>query len=412
MKVGYKQTVIIGICAGIAGYKIIDLIRILKSKNILVEVIMTRNAVKMFGKELFEKESGRSVLTDLMEDDFDYRQVLEKRQVEHIKVADCADIFVIAPATANIIGKIANGIADDLLTTVLMAAEAPVLLCPSMNVHMWNNPVFQENLHNLKRLGFYIVPPDKGKLACGYEGVGRLADVQNIASEISQLLYKKNSLKGKKIMVTAGGTSEPIDAVRTVTNRASGKMGVAIAEECCLRGAKVLLLKSVTATAAGRHKDTSMIMETFETSSDLEQLIKKHAKNYDVIFHTAAVSDFIPEKLADKKIDSRKSFSLAMKKTPKILHKIKSWHPKIIQIGFKAVYKENEDNLIRIGIEKLKVSRSDYIAVNDVGREGIGFGADDNEVYIISREGFVEKIPRRSKSEIARRLVEVIFSLD
>ncbi|MBI4990874.1 bifunctional phosphopantothenoylcysteine decarboxylase/phosphopantothenate--cysteine ligase CoaBC [Candidatus Gottesmanbacteria bacterium] len=435
-----KYTIVIGVSSGIAAYKIVDLIKILKYKNIEIEVIMTNTAVKIFGVEMFEKAAGKKVYTDLVPDGFDYREVLKKREVEHIKLADAASLFVIAPATANIIGKIAAGIADDFLTTTILATEAPVLVCPSMNIHMWENPIVQKNLDELKKLGYFILHPDSGQLACGYEGVGRLAHPQKIAEEILRLLYEKEKLKGKKIIITAGGTSEPIDAVRTITNRASGKMGTAIAQECYLRGADVLLLKSKTAVGTNAPQDTSGVaswkfdpgsllreldpgsyrghdspdggvikIEIFETAKNLEELIKKYIKNYDILFHTAAVSDFLPEKIIDKKLDSQKPVVLKLRPAPKILHQIKSWNKKIKLVGFKAVYKLEEKELIDAGIKKLKESNSDYIIVNDVGKEGVGFGVDTNEVYIVSPKGFLVKIPKASKKEVARKILDYIF---
>ncbi|MBI3380061.1 bifunctional phosphopantothenoylcysteine decarboxylase/phosphopantothenate--cysteine ligase CoaBC [Candidatus Gottesmanbacteria bacterium] len=400
-----KHKVVIGITSGIAAYKIVDLIKILKTQNIKVEIIMTATAVTMFGKEMFEKASGKKVYTDLITNDFDYQEVLKKREVEHIKIADTASLFVIAPSTANIIAKVAAGIADDFLTTTLLATTAPVLVCPSMNVHMWTNPIVQENLAKLKGMGYFIKEPDSGELACGYKGVGRLSEPAKIADEILKLLSNSDKLKRKKIIVTAGGTSEPIDAVRTITNRASGKMGSAIAEACFLQGAEVLILRAKNSIIP-RYDIKS---EVFETAKDLENLAKKYVKSYDVIFHTAAVSDFIPENKLDKKLDSGQSFTLKLKSVPKILHKIKSWNPKIKLIGFKAVYKLSEKELIDTGMKKLRESKSDFIIVNDVGKEGVGFAVDTNEVYIISTKGFVEKIKKAPKKEIAGKILDFVF---
>lgn len=405
-----QSSVVLGVSSGIAAYKIVDLIKILKNKNIGVEIIMTSTAVKMFGVEMFEKAVGKKVHTDLITQDFDYRQVLKNREVEHVKLADNAALFVIAPATANIIGKLANGLADDFLSTTLLAVTCPVLICPSMNLNMWGNPIVQENLTKLSNFGYQVMSPDSGQLACGYDGVGRLAEPEKIAEEIFQLIKKREKLKGKKIIVTSGGTSEPIDAVRIITNRASGKMGVAIAQECYLRGADVLLLKSVTAVDINMPQSGGIKIEIFETAKDLEGLVKKYAKNYGVLFHTAAVSDFIPEKYIDDKLDSKKPFNLILKPAVKILHKIKSWNPKIKLIGFKAVYKLPEKELINVGIKKLKESKSDFIIVNDVGKEGVGFGVDTNEVYIISPKGFLAKIPKAPKKEVAYKILDYIFA--
>ncbi len=400
-----KSKVIIGVSSGIAAYKIIDLVSILRDKKLEVCIIMTRHAAKMFSISEFEKVSNHKVYTDLFPKGFDYKAVLNKREIDHVKVADSASLFVIAPATANIIGKIANGIADDFLTTTILATQAPILVFPSMNPHMWNNPIVQENIRKLRNQGFYIYTPSSGRLACGYEGEGRLPDIKIISEEIFKMLAFQDRLKGKKVIVTAGGTSEPIDAVRTITNRASGKMGAAIAEACFMQGADVLLLRAKTSIQSR----FSIKEEIFETAKDLEDLIKKYVKNYDILFHTAAVSDFIPEKILDKKLESKKSFTLKLKSAPKILHQIKSWNPKIRLVGFKAVYKLPEKELIKVGMNKLKESKSDYIIVNDVGKEGVGFAVDTNEVYIISPNGLLAKIARAPKKEIARKILDYIL---
>jgi phosphopantothenoylcysteine decarboxylase/phosphopantothenate--cysteine ligase len=410
-----NKTIVIGISSGIAAYKIVDLIKILKTsskgrsafgrKNIEIEVIMTQTAVKMFGKKIFEDALGKKVYSDLISKDFDYKKVLQKREVEHIKLAGEASLFILAPATANIIGKVACGIANDLLTTTLLAVSSPVLICPSMNTKMWSNPLVQENINKLKQFGFFILQPDSGRLACGSIGVGRLPEPEIIAKELFYLLQKKNQLKGKKIIVTAGGTQEPIDAVRVITNRASGKMGAALAEECYLQGAEVLLLRSKNSVSSR----FNVKEEIFETSKDLEGLIKNYAQKYDVIFHSAAVSDFIPENKLDEKLDSQKHIILRLYPAEKILHQIKSWNPKIKLIGFKAVFRLKEEELIKTGMKKLKDSHSDFVIVNDVGKEGIGFGVDTNEVYIISPKGLLAKVPKATKREIAQRILEYLF---
>lgn len=405
IKLKKQQTVVIGVTSGIAGYKIAGLIRILKSKNIGVKVIMTENAMRMFGKEMFEKAAGGEVNTALIKKGFDYRKVLEKSEVEHIKLADSADLLVIAPATANIIGKLAAGLADDLLTTTVMATTAPVVICPSMNVHMWGNPVVQGNINKLASRGYLFMEPDSGRLACGYTGAGRLAAIKKISSEIINLLAGKSRLKGKKVLVTGGGTSEALDAVRYITNKGSGKMGAAIARMCKMAGAEVLFLRSSTSVTAGLN-----IREIiFENNHDLAGLLEKHVPEFDYLFHSAAVSDYIPEKISGKKIDSRKGLIVKFTRTPKLLHQVKSWNPKIILIGFKAVFGEKEEIRIKKGIEKLEASRSDFIIVNDVGEKGIGFGADDNEVYLISKKGYAGKIEKSSKQIIARKALEWIL---
>lgn len=398
-----KKSIVIGITSGIAAYKILDLIKLLKKERKKVSVIMSHHATQMISPHEFEKATGQEIYTHLFPEHFDYREILKSRKVEHIRIADSASLVVVAPATANVIGKITHGIADDFLTTTVLATKAPVLFCPSMNVHMWENAIVQENIRKLEKKGYHFLHPDTGSLACGYTGVGKLARVEKIAAEIFHLLSSQNKLKGKKIIVTAGGTSEPIDAVRVISNKSSGKMGRSLAQECFKQGADVLLIRSKTAVIS--HYPVQA--ETFDTGKELSDSIKKHIQNYDIIFHTAAVSDFTPEKVYDKKIDSTKELVLRLKKTPKILSHIKKWNPKIKLIGFKAVYKETEKNLIKKGQEKLTESHADYIVVNDVGKKGIGFNSDENEVYIIGRKGLVQKIKKAQKADIARKILEL-----
>lgn len=400
-----KPVLVIGISSGIAAFKILDLIKLLKKQGFDIYVMMTQHATEMFNKKEFEKVSDHKVYDTLFLGGFDYKKVLTDRQVEHIELSNKADIIVIAPATANIIGKIACGIADDFLTTTVLATSAPILLCPSMNTNMWNNQAVMGNIKKLRERGFYISPPESGRLACSEVGVGKLADVNSILKEIEKIVSLKKRLTGKKILVTAGGTVEPIDSVRVITNRSSGKMGVAIAEASHLQGADVLLLRAVSSVAA-RYPIRE---EKFETAKELENLMQKHIKDYVFVFHVAAVSDFTPKTPLIGKLDSNKPINLKLKPTIKICDRIKTWNSKIKLISFKAVYKKTKKEIISVGIEKLKQSKADYIIVNDVGKAGIGFAADDNEVYLISSEGLIAKIDKAPKTEIASKLLDYVL---
>lgn len=399
------KTVVIGVTSGIAAYKCLTLIKELRSEDIDVFVIMTVSASKMISASQFEKASGHKVSIELFEKDFNYKDVLKFRKVEHIQLADKADVMVIAPATANIIAKLAYGIADDFLTTTALAVTSPVILCPSMNVNMWNNPVVSENIDKLKKRGFEIIDPDSGMLACGYEGVGRLADIKAIKNEILKKLSYVNSLKGKKIIVTAGGTTEKIDEVRYITNKASGKMGAAIAEECKLRGAEVLLLRAKSSV-----KPRYLIREElFASSEDLLGLVKKYAKDYDVIYHTAAVSDFSVENVFKGKLSSKNALTLKLKPQVKIIDQIKKINPKIRLIAFKAEYISDKNKLVQAAQDKLKESSADAVVANDVS-ENKGFEVDQNEVYIVLPKGPVKHLPLKSKREIANQIVDYIES--
>ena len=393
-----KKTVVVGITSGIAAYKVLDLIKLLWKDQCNVVVVMTKSASQMVSKEEFEKACGNKVYTDLFEKDFDYKKVLQSLEVDHICVADMADVVVIAPATANIIGKMAHGIADDFLTTMLLASQAPILVFPSMNVHMWQHPAVLENVSILRKRGITIIEPDEGALACGYEGKGRLPEVEEIHKEITKLLKKTQSLQGKKIIVTAGGTKEPIDGVRYISNNASGKMGAAIAESCFLQGAEVLLVRSKTSIST--RYDIKQIL--FETADELSEILKREVKKYDVLFQTAAVSDFIVENKNKGKLDSKKSIFLKLSPREKIIAQIKKWHPKITLIVFKAVWGGLE--------KKLEESNADAVVINDVSQSDRGFQSDDNEVIIISKNKEKKKISLKSKRDVAEELVSFLLN--
>ena len=402
--VAMKRTVLLGVTSGIAAYKTLDLIKKLREENIDVFVIMTDHAAKMVDSKEFEKASGNEVSIDLFKKDFDYKNILKERKVDHIDLADKADVMIIAPATANIIAKLAHGIAEDFLTTTTLAVTAPIIICPSMNVNMWNNPVVRENVNKLKAFGYHTINPTSGMLACGYEGEGRLADIEDIKSEILTHLTYAKSLSGKKIIVTAGGTIERIDDVRVITNRSSGKMGVALAEECYLRGADVLLLRTKNSV-----KPRYLIKEeTFSTTDDLFDLTKKHVPEYDILYHNAAVSDFIVENKFSGKISSEDNINLILKPQIKILHQIKSLNPNIKLIGFKAVHDSEEKEMIKIAQQKLEESGSDVIIVNDIGKKDRGFEVDTNEVYIVLKNGKTKHLPLASKKQIAKQIVDYL----
>ncbi len=406
---GEKINILFGISSSIAAYKILDLIRICKEEEgFNIYVMMTKNASLMINSEEFRKISGHKVNIDLFEETLDYKTLLQKKQIEHINMASKADIIVIAPATANIIGKIAHGIADDFITTVFLAAKCPKLICPAMNTVMWQNRIVQDNICELRRRGIIVLEPETGFLSCGSFGIGRLADIKVIKRKILEIIGREELLRGKKIIVTAGGTREQIDPVRVIANKSSGKMGVALAEKLYLMGAKVLLIRAATSVTAG-----FPIKEViFDNGKQLAEIIRKYIRSYDLLFHSAAVSDFILEKKSLKKIDSSKSINLRLKPAVKILHQIKIWNPKIKLIGFKAVYKLTDKKMIEEGLKKIKQSKADYIIVNDVGRKGVGFEVDTNEVIIVSSNGLVKKIDKAPKAIIAERIIEIIFGFD
>ncbi len=400
-----KKNILVGISGGVAAYKVLDLIKLLKNEGHEVFVVMTRGTTEMFSPQDFEKASGNKVYVNLFEKNFDYREVLKNRKVEHIELADKCDVMVIAPATANIIAKLAAGIADDFLTTTALAFTKRIIICPSMNVNMWGKPIVQENLAKLKSVGFQVIEPASGMLACGYEGVGRLENIEIINKEINKLLRKNDSLKGKKIIITAGGTVEKIDEVRSITNRSSGKMGVALAEECYLRGADVLLLRAKNSV----HPRYLINEKVFETAQDLLQLIKVNISNTDLFFHVAAVSDFKVDKQIKGKLSSDQQVNLKLIPQIKIIDQIKKLSPKTTLVAFKAEYDLSEKELIDEAVKKMKDSKADFIIANDISRADRGFESDDNEVFIVSKNKSVKKINLTTKREVAKEIIQYIL---
>ena len=398
-----RKTVLVGISSGIAAYKTLDLIEILLQNNLNVEVIMTVHASHMVPTSMIENLTKKKVHMHLFKKDFNHKKILSERKVDHIELADKTDLMVIIPATANVIAKLSHGIADDFLTTTFLEVTSPVILCPSMNVHMWTNPITQENVSRLKNFGYQIVEPTSGMLACGYEGEGRLEDIQIIKDEILANLKYSSSLKGKKIIVTSGGTKEKIDDIRYITNRSSGKMGAALADTCYQRGGDVLLLR-----AKGAVKTRFPIPEkTFETADELFSLIKQHIQKYDICYHVAAVSDFKVDHVKGK-ISSKKKIILGLKPRMKILDQIKKLNSRIRLIGFKAEFGLDDKALIKAAYKKLKESKADLIIANNVGRSDRGFQADMNEVIIVRNKNDCEKILLKQKKEIAENIVNFV----
>lgn len=398
------SNIVIGISSGIAAYKIVDLIEILLKKKHTVDVMMTQKASYMISPGKVEEMTGRQVYINLFEDNFSYEQVLKRRKVDHIELAKQADVFVIAPATANIIAKMASGIADDFLTTSLLATHSPVLICPSMNDVMWFHPATQHNLKTLESFGYEVFSPASGSLACGTEGIGRLQEPKDIAREIELILSRTHKLKSKKVLVTGGGTIEPIDDVRVITNRGSGKMGKALAEICYRYGADVTFIHSEQSVTS--HLPISSIV--FHSTEELAEIIKKEVKDADILFHTAAVSDFSADKFMGK-IESSKEINVELKPTPKIINKVKSWNPKTKLIGFKAVTSNNEDEIKKQAGKLFENADADYVIVNDVSRHDIGFESNENEVYIVTPDKKITKLEKASKIHIAEELLKQLL---
>jgi len=413
--------IVIGISSGIAAFKSLNLIKLLKKDGHNIYVMMTKKATHIVSPGKIEEITGYPVFMNLFEDSFSYEQILKRKKVDHIEIAKKADIFVVVPATANTIAKFAHGIADEFISTSILATTAPVLICPSMNSNMWHHPATQENLIKLRSYGYEIMNPSSGALACGTEGIGRLPEVANIKKLIESVLSRKKLLHGKKVVVTGGGTIEPIDDVRVITNRSSGKMGKALAEMAYRYGATVTYLHS-------RNSEMSRLpfdQESFTTSKDLEKLVDNKLKDADIIFHSAAVSDFTVDK-QEGKISSEKSHQLHLETNGKIINSIKKMSPKAILIGFKAIsfchsctrlLVRQEDRKLDVlkqvqedSNKLFKNAKADYVIVNDISRNDIGFDSEDNEVFIVSKDKKMKKVEKTSKRNIAERIITEIFS--
>lgn len=389
------KTVLIGITGGIAAYKACELVRMFKRNGANVKVIMTPNALNFVTELTLQNLSQNNVAIHEFEiDDF---------KPEHISLADEADIFVITPATANTISKLANGICDNLLTSVACAFKKPVILAPAMNCNMWENKIIQENLKKLAELNYKIVEPESGFLACGYEGQGRLASVDKIFETALNELTANLPLKGKKILITAGGTIEEIDPVRYISNYSSGKMGFALAKTAKNLGAEVTLISTVPAAGAVMVK----------SALEMQKEVLAHFENMDAVFMAAAVADFRVKETAEQKIKKSggtDEITLTLVKNPDILKTIcnikKEKHLSVQIIGFCA----ESENLLTNAKEKISQKGCDYLIANDISRKDIGFGSDENEVHILNANGGIEKIEKASKENIAKEILKRIWS--
>ena len=399
------KNVVIGVTGGIACYKVLDLIKELRRLKANVYTILTKNALNLIDTSEFEEASGNKVQTELFEPDINYKDYIKKnKEIKHISLADIADLFLICPATANIIGKIANGIADDLLSTSIMATNASVLICPAMNVNMWKNPITQENIEKLRKLKYEFIDPEYGELACGYKGIGRLAKLSNIIDKIGIIIETRNDLKGKKILVTAGATSEEIDPVRIITNKSSGKMGVYIAEQAFLRGADVTLIRGINSVEPQYHFNDIQINSVKELFDE----IKKNIGDMDIMIHAAAVSDFAINNKFNNKIKSNENLHLELTPTTKIFERIKKIKSNILLVGFKAECNISDNVLVDRSYELLKSADADFVVANDVGKKNRGFDTETNEVFIVDKNKKVKHLELDDKRVIGNKILDEI----
>lgn len=402
------KNVVIGVTGGIACYKVLDLIKELRRLKANVYTILTKNALNLIDKSEFEEASGNKVQTELFEPDINYKDYIKKnKEIKHISLADIADLFLVCPATANIIGKTANGIADDLLSTSIMATNASVLICPAMNVKMWKNPITQENIEKLRKLKYEFIDPEYGELACGYKGIGRLAKLSNIIDKIGIIIETRNDLKGKKILVTAGATSEEIDPVRIITNKSSGKMGVYIAEQAFLRGADVTLIRGINSVEPQYHFNDIQINSVKELFDE----IKKNIGDMDIMIHAAAVSDFAINNKSNNKIKSNKNLHLELTPTTKIFERIKEIKSNILLVGFKAECNVSDNVLVDRSYELLKSADADFVVANDVGKKNRGFDTETNEVFIVDKNKKVKHLELDDKRVIGSKILNEILHL-
>lgn len=388
------KNIVIGVTGGIAAYKAADVVSRLKKIGANVYVIMTKHAVEFVGPLTFQSISQNYVVTDMFEDPKTW-------DVEHIALAKRADLFLIVPATANIVGKIAGGIADDMLTTTVMATEAPVFLALAMNTKMYENPIFKDNVNKLVHYGYHIIEAGSGRLACGDVGAGKLADPESIVSEVIRYFTRSQKLKGKKILVTAGPTQEPIDPVRYISNRSSGKMGYAIAIEALKEGAEVVLISGPTNL-------TPPVGVTYigvTTTKEMFDAVMAEA-DVDVIIKAAAPSDYRPEHAEVEKIKKNDDpVLLKMVKNPDILRTLGDQKHKQFLIGFAA----ETQNLETYALKKLDEKNLDMIVANNVKSEGAGFDVDTNIVTIFEKNGRRTSYDCMNKSEVARIIIDKVI---
>ena len=390
------KKVVLGVSGGIAVYKAVELSRLLVKEGAQVFVVMTENAKQFVTPLTFEALTGHPVYHEIFGSE-------ASASMEHIRAAENADLMVVAPATANSIGKMAQGLADDPLSTLFSAFAGPVLVAPAMNDKMWGNPAVQENIRTLKKRGIGIIDPEAGELACGAVGLGRLAEPERLLGAVRKNLLRQSDLEGLRILVTAGPTREPLDPVRFITNRSSGKMGYAIARQARSRGAEVTLVSGPT------HLEPpfGVTLLNCQRTVEMGELVLDHLSQCDVLVMTAAVGDFAPESVQKEKIkkNGEEPFNLKLHPTQDILKTVAEKKSNQLIVGFAA----ESENIIQSATEKLQRKQLDLIVANDISAPGIGFQSDNNQVVLIDRQSNTEALPLLAKTEIADILLDRIL---
>lgn len=388
--------IVVGVTAGIAAYKAVELVSRLYKAGAEVKVVMTRNATKFVSPLVFGEISKHKVAVEMFENVQDWN-------VEHIAYATWADAYVIAPATANMIAKMAYGIADDMLSTQLLATTAPVFVCPAMNSNMYTHPTVQENLSILRGRGVHVLEPDSGLLACGVEGKGRLPDPQKIMDWVDFHLGKTELLQGKTVIVSAGGTQEAIDPVRYITNRSSGKMGYAVALKAAQAGAKTILVSAPTDLAVPIGVERIIVC----SATEMKEAIDSHYDSADAVIMAAAVADYRVAEVADNKIKKQETMTLELVKNPDILASLGERKQQQKLIGFAA---ETQD-VITYGKEKVRKKNLDMLVANDVSKSNAGFDVDTNEATFIYPGDQIVSLPNMSKLDVAERIIQALADL-
>ena len=387
------KTIVLGITGGIAAYKMPNVAHALVKLGADVHVLMTQNATEFITPLVFETLTNRRCIVDTFDRNFQY-------DVAHVSLANAADLMLIAPATANVIAKMAHGQADDMLTTVTLAAHCPKLVAPAMNTHMLENPITQDNIRTLEHYGFTVIPSGSGLLACGDVGSGRLPEESVLVDYVLRELACEKDLTGKKVVVSAGATQEPMDPVRYLTNHSTGKMGYAVARACMLRGAEVVLLSSTSCT----QPDVPFVKKVpFTTAKDLFEAVKANAMDADALVMAAAVADYRPAEVASDKVKKHDGeMNIALERTDDILAWVGAHKPETLFVcGFSM---ETRD-LVENSTAKLNKKKMDMIVANNLKVPGAGFGVDTNVVTIITREG-AEQLPLQSKDDVAMAIVD------
>lgn len=390
----------LGVSGGIAAYKAAEIVRLLQDRGIRVQVVMTRAAQEFVRPLTFAALSGEKVITDLFGSAAEQPNI--DSSVEHIAVAQSIDALVVAPATADVLAKFAQGLATDFLTTLFLATTAPVVVAPAMNVNMWNHPATQANLEVLRKRGVRVVEPDSGYLACGMTGAGRLAENEAIVAAAMEALGASQELAGETVLITAGPTREKIDPVRYLSNRSSGRMGYALAEAALRRGARVLLVSGPTALSAPGGAEVTPV----ESAEEMRQAVTKLLSQATIVIKTAAVSDYRPKKTASQKLKRSGPISLELEPTSDILAELGRHKGSRVIVGFAA----ETENALENARKKLSAKHIDAIVVNDVSQEGIGFDSDSNAVTVITHEEVIE-VPETTKWEVAQRVLDQVVKL-